>query len=277
MPLHLVSTPIGNLADITLRALETLREADVVYAEDTRRTGRLLRHHGIDAPLRSLHEHNERGRTDEILARLEAGESLVLVSDAGTPLVADPGYPVVAAAASGGFPVVPVPGASAVITALTASGLPTDRFTFLGFVPRKAGARTEVLERVACASETVVLYEAPGRLLRLLRELQEHIEPERPIVVARELTKLHEEFVRGTVSDALERFAHEDPRGEITLVIGPAPTEATPASPEAIRTFVERCLERGERRKEIVAQLVDEFGLARNDAYRRAHDPQFDA
>src|SRR5688572_11761553 len=198
--LYLVATPIGNLEDISRRAARVLGEVTRVLAEDTRRTAVLLDHLGVRAPLVSLHEHNEAERTEEALGWLAAGDDLALVSDAGTPLVSDPGARLVRAAAGGGHAVVPLPGASAVLAALVASGLSSDRFAFLGFPPRKGVERARLLDRVAGAEETVVLFESPERLGTLLADLAEACGPERGVAVARELTKLHEQFVRGTLA-----------------------------------------------------------------------------
>ncbi|RIL00042.1 MAG: 16S rRNA (cytidine(1402)-2'-O)-methyltransferase, partial [Proteobacteria bacterium] len=212
--LYLVATPIGNLEDVTLRALRVLREADVVLAEDTRRTRVLLDRHAIAARPRSLHEHNEASRTAELLDALAAGKSVALVSDAGTPLVSDPGERLAAAAIAAGHAVVPVPGASAVLAALVASGLPAALFTFLGFLPRKAGERDRLLAGLRERRETLVLFESPRRVGATLRALAAALGGERRASVARELTKLHEEHVRGPLAELAERFA-EGARGEV--------------------------------------------------------------
>lgn len=273
MALYVVSTPIGNLGDITLRALETLRTADMTYAEDTRRTRRLFDHFDIEGPLRSLHEHNEGDRVQEVLGRLEAGESVALVSDAGTPLFSDPGHTVTRAAIAGGFDVVPIPGPSAVGAALVASGLPTDAFTFLGFVPRKGKARERVLNRVARSSETTVLFEAPGRVKALLEGLVERCGADRAIAVARELTKLHETVFRGSAIEALGYFDSNPPRGEVTVVVGPDPNPADDVpSTEELSRFAEEEIKRGSSRSTAVAALRERFGIRRNEAYRIVHD-----
>jgi 16S rRNA (cytidine1402-2'-O)-methyltransferase len=216
--LHLVATPIGNLEDVTLRALRVLREADLVLAEDTRRTRVLLDRHGIAARPRSLHAHNEAARTAEVLAALAAGRDVALVSDAGTPLVSDPGERLVAAVLAAGHGVVPVPGPSAVLAALTASGLPTARFAFLGFLPRRPGRRAARLASWRGRPETLVLFESPHRTASTLRALAETLGGGRRACVARELTKIHEELVRGTLAELAERFAG-GARGEVTLVV----------------------------------------------------------
>ena len=219
--LYLIATPIGNLEDITLRALRILREeVTTIACEDTRQTQKLLAHYEIRKHLVSYHEHNEASRTTELIELLERGESLALVSDAGTPLVSDPGYRIVTAAIDRGIPVVPIPGASAVLASLAASGLPTDEFRFVGFVPAKSGARRKFLEAMSDERATVVAYESPHRVLDTLAEMA-GIFGNRPIVVARELTKLHEEFLRGTAAEIQAEFLKRaSVKGEITIVIG---------------------------------------------------------
>jgi 16S rRNA (cytidine1402-2'-O)-methyltransferase len=213
LPLVVVPTPIGNLEDITLRALRYLREADLVACEDTRRTGRLLAHHGIKKPLAAYHEHNEDRLAPELAERARE-EKIALVSDAGTPLVSDPGYRLLRACIEAGVPVEVLPGPSAAMTALVASGLPADIFVFLGFVPRKGRERKELLRRVSREASTFVIYESPHRLTKTLAELP----PGAPVAVCRELTKLHEEVFRGTAAEAKEHFG-DGTRGEIVLVV----------------------------------------------------------
>lgn len=217
--LFLVATPIGNLEDVSARALRTLREVDLVAAEDTRHTRRLLDHFGIDVPMVSLHEHNERSRTPALLKRLEAGESVAVVTDAGSPGIADPGFPVVRAAVEAGVRVESIPGASAVIAALQVSGLPTDAFTFVGFLPVKPGARRRRLEEWSDRRETLVAFESPHRIERTLADL-EAVWADRPIALARELTKLHEQVLRGTAREVREALRDEWKRGEMVLVLG---------------------------------------------------------
>ena len=272
MPLYVVSTPIGNLGDITLRALETLRSVDVTYAEDTRRTRRLFTHFEISGALRSLHEHNERERADEVIRRLGGGDSVALVSDAGTPLVSDPGYHLVRAVIDAGHDVVPIPGASAVGAALVVSGQPTDTYTYLGFVPRKGKGRRSVLKRVADSSETVVLFESPGRLVSLLQDLQEVLATDRGIAVARELTKLHETVFRGTAAQATQFFSENTPRGEVTVVVGPYTARGTDSpTPEDLSFFAREHINAGNSRSDAVQALREEFGLRKNEAYRVVH------
>ena len=219
--LYVVATPIGNLEDVSERALRTLREVDLVAAEDTRRTSQLLRRHGIDKPLTSYHDAAERRRAPELVARLAAGESIALVSDAGTPLLSDPGYRLVRGALDAGVPVVPIPGASAVAALLSVCGLATDRFVFEGFLPQKAGKRRRRLEALRAEPRTIVLYEAPHHVERTLGEVEE-ILGDREAAVGRELTKVFEEILRGRISDLRRRIAEKGPRGEYTLAIAGA-------------------------------------------------------
>jgi len=225
--LYLVATPIGNLEDITLRALRVLREeVSAIACEDTRQTQKLLEHFEIRKPLLSYHEHNEMARSEQIIETLERGESIALVSDAGTPLISDPGYRVVTAAISRGLAVIPVPGVSAALAALAASGLPTNEFRFIGFLPAKSFARRNLLEKIADEPATVIAYETPHRILECLRDMAELLGT-RPIVLARELTKLHEEFLRGTASSIHQMLETRSAiKGEITLVIGRSETKA---------------------------------------------------
>ena len=218
--LYLVATPIGNLEDITLRALRTLKECDVVAAEDTRRTGQLLRHFGISRPLLSCFQFNEAKRSEQILERLRRGEKIALVTDAGSPGISDPGERVVRAAIAAGFRVEPVPGPSALVAALTASGLPTGEFHFIGFLPHKSGQRRRILERLQPLAGTLVLYESPYRIEKLLLELQD-LFAARQVVLARELTKKFEQFLRGTPAELLERLRQRSLKGEFVVILGP--------------------------------------------------------
>ena len=271
--LYLVSTPIGNLGDLSPRAAETLRTVSRILAEDTRRTRVLADHVGAEAPLVSLHQHNERARLDTVLRWLEAGEDLALVSDAGTPLVSDPGSRVVVGVAEAGHDVVPIPGPSAVLAALAGSGLPSERFTFLGFPARKGKERAADLERVAAAADVTVLFESPNRLVSLLDDLAAKCGAERSVAVARELTKLHEEFVRGTLAEVAAYYRERPPRGEVTLVVGPA---VETDDPEAIRAraagLARELLEGGMKPSAAAREVARQLGLARNEAYRIVHD-----
>ncbi len=265
--LYVVATPIGNLEDVTVRALRVLREASVVLAEDTRRTRVLLDHHAIPARPRSLHAHNERSRVEEVLAALDEGDAVALVSDAGTPLVSDPGERLVEAVAAAGHTVVPVPGPSAVLAGLVASGLETTPFLFEGFLPRKAGERAARLAALRDRPETLVLFEAPGRVARTLAELHETF-GDRPACLARELTKLHEEAVRGRLGELAERFA-EGTRGEVTLVVAGA--EPAPAlAGRALRREVRAAVRRGDSPKEVAAALAMRAALPKREIYAMA-------
>ena len=219
--LYIVGTPIGNLEDITLRALKTLAEVDLIAAEDTRRTRKLLsRREIVGKRLESYHDHNKEARTPGLLRRLEQGESVALVTDAGTPGLSDPGYYLVKRAIEAGIDVVPIPGPSALTAALSSSGLPTDRFAFEGFLPVKSGRRQRRLEELSRETRTVVLFESPHRIAKLLSELEERMAG-RQVVIARELTKIHEEFLRGTVREVIERIGGKKARGEYVVLIAP--------------------------------------------------------
>lgn len=268
--LYVVATPIGNLKDVTFRALSVLAAADAVLAEDTRVTKRLLAHYGITTPLLTYNEHSNEAVRERMLHRLQQGQALALVSDAGTPLVSDPGYRLVEAAIGEGLPVTPIPGPSAVLTALVVSGLPTDRFFFEGFLPPKSAARRTRLSEIAAIPGTLMLFEAPHRLPEMLADAAE-ILGERPAVVARELTKLYETVRRGSLSELAAQFAEEGPpKGEIVVLIGPGAEE--PAGPE-------RDLELDEKLraalsvhsiKDAAALISAETGLAKREVYNRA-------
>ena len=272
--LFIVSTPIGNLGDLSPRAAETLRAADRILAEDTRRTRVLADHASARAPLVSLHAHNEAERTERVLAWLDAGETLALVSDAGTPLVSDPGGRLVRAVAARGYAVVPIPGPSAALAALVGSGFGADRFTFLGFPERKGGARTALLERVAEAEEPVVLFESPQRLERLLDDLAHACGAERRVAVARELTKVHEEFVRGTLSEVAAYYRQHPPRGEVSVVVGPAdrPAGSEEGAQDEARRVARTLLDEGMKPSAAAREVARRLAIGRNAAYRIVHD-----
>lgn len=266
--LYVVATPIGNRDDITLRALKILASVDRVAAEDTRHTGKLLAMHGISARLVSFEEHNESRRTPELLGRLHAGEAIALVSDAGTPSVSDPGYRLVTAAVADGVPVVPIPGVSAAMAAISVSGLPTDAFVFLGFPPRKKGARGRLLESLAREPRTLVFYESPRRILPLVREA-EALLGDRPAVLGREMTKHHEEFLRGPLSTiASELAGRETVRGECTLLVAGAQRADLAPEPADLAAEVRRCLAQArERPSDLARTLAARHGLPRKAVY----------
>ncbi len=271
---QVVATPIGNLEDITLRALRVLAEADRIYAEDTRRTRVLLEHHGIATRAVSLHSHNEEGRIGEALERLARGEKLAIVSDAGTPLISDPGAHLVAAAAQAGFRVEPIPGPSAVLAALSVSGLRAHPFTFVGFLPRRGGGRRRLLVSHRDRPEALVVFESPNRVADTLKDLIEVFGRERKACVARELTKLHEEVVRGTLGDLAARFA-EGARGEVTLIIEGGEGEEfslaqAPLDEVELGLRLEALVREGRRPREIAAMLAPVSALPRRELYARA-------
>jgi 16S rRNA (cytidine1402-2'-O)-methyltransferase len=267
--LYVVATPLGHLGDLTTRAAEVLRTVDLVAAEDTRRSRTLLHHIGATPRMVSVNAHSEASQSDPILAHLAAGRSVALVTDAGTPGVSDPGSRLVAAVRAAGFVVVPIPGASAVATALSASGFPADQYLFLGFPPRKGRERQAILTRAAVEPWTVVLYEAPPRLVALLRDLAAAGAAGRRAVVARELTKVHEELRGGTLEELADWYELHPPKGEITVVVAGAPDSAgQPADPEALQAEAAALLAEGLSRKDVVRRLTETSGLGRNEVYR---------
>lgn len=271
--LYVVSTPIGNLGDLSPRAIDTLRGVSRILAEDTRRTRVLAQKAGATAPLVSLHAHNERERTERIVSWLAEGEDLALVSDAGTPLVSDPGGRVVSAVLEAGHRVVPIPGPSAVLAALVASGLPTERFTFFGFPERKGSGRNRLLERIAGAEETVVLFESPNRLGSLLDDLVEACGPEREVAVTRELTKLHEEVMRGTLAEMVGYYREHPPKGEVTVVVGPASERRDRQDvEEAVVSLAFELLRQGTKPSEAAREVAARLDVKRNEAYRIVHE-----
>lgn len=265
--LYLVSTPIGNLGDMTYRGVEVLKEVDVILAEDTRHSRVLLDHFGIEpATLKSYHEHNEATRTEEIRKLLAAEGSVALVSDSGTPLISDPGLRLVRAALDVGARAVPVPGSSAILAAVVACGLETQPFTFFGFVPRGGRERSDLMAELAATRHTAVLFESPQRLVRTLVALSEGLGGERHVVVARELTKIHEEFLRGTLDEVAAHYSERAPRGEVVICLAAAPP-AEGAGEEEVRAAARALARDGASSKEIVRELRDRFGLERNRAY----------
>jgi 16S rRNA (cytidine1402-2'-O)-methyltransferase len=267
--LYVVATPLGHLEDLSVRAREVLRTVPIVAAEDTRHTRRLLTHLGAKARLISYHAHSPSKRSDQIVAALETGSDVALVSDAGTPGVSDPGAELVRAVRSAGLPIVPIPGASAVLAALSASGVSADRFVFLGFLPRKGTERRRLLERAATEEWAVVIFEAAPRLAPLLRELAELTKPGRRAVVGRELTKMHEEFREGSLEDLADYYVKETPRGEITMVLEGAGRPQKPTlDPQWLQAEAAALLADGLSRRSVIDRLTESTGFARNEIYR---------
>ena len=269
--LYVVGTPIGNLEDITLRALRVLRTADRIACEDTRQTQKLLNHYDIHTATVSYHEHNEMTRAPELIVHLEDGESIALVTDAGMPGISDPGYRLISLAVRHGIRVIPVPGASAFLSALVASGLPGETFKFHGFLPAKSGQRRKLLEETRELPRTQIFYEAPHRIMETLKDIVEVIGATRHIVVAREVTKIHEEFLRGRAEDVL-RTAEErgELKGEITLLIGKAEDgEKAAATKESVSQMVRRMMEQESlEEKDALKRVAKELGIGKSEAYR---------
>jgi 16S rRNA (cytidine1402-2'-O)-methyltransferase len=270
--LYVVGTPIGNLEDITLRALRIMREVNVIACEDTRQTQKLLNHYEISTPTISYHDHNEMTRAPELIVRMEEGESVALVTDAGMPGISDPGYRLIALAIRHHIPVVPIPGASAFLSALVASGLPGETFRFGGFLPSKAGQRRKALEAIRESPRTQIFYEAPHRILETLKDLVDVLGPSRHIVIAREVTKLHEEFMRGTAAHVLaEAESRGEIKGEITLLIAHAePGEApAPVNKSNIREKLATLMQsEALDEKTALKRIAKEMGVSKSEAYR---------
>jgi len=265
--LYVVATPIGNLEDITYRAVRILGEVDLVAAEDTRHSRKLFAHFGIKKPLVSYHDHNEQQRQKELIERLQAGKDIALISDAGTPCIADPGYRLIASCHAAGIAVVPIPGPSALITALSAAGVSTERFAFEGYLPQKAKARADLLRKLNGEQRTLVFYETPHRLAATLADLVEIMGAEQPLVVARELTKMYEEFFRGTAAEAVTRFTQEPARGELVLVIPPS----TQGPQMNVRDALRKLLNESDlSRRDTVKLIAKEYGLPSSDVYRES-------
>ena len=272
--LYLVATPIGNLEDITLRALRILKEVDQIACEDTRHTQKLLNHYNIQKPLVSYHEHNEMTRAPELVLAMEQGAQIALVSDAGMPLVSDPGYRLVTLSLRHHLPVVPIPGAAALLAALSASGLPNEEFLFAGFLPARSGERRRALERLRIEDRTIIFYEAPHRIEETLADARE-ILGDRPACLAREVTKLHEEFRRGALSELSASLSEKPARGEITLLIGAVPPEERAAQRDTSQSLAERVDELIRQakldRKEALKLAAKERGLTKRAAYQELH------
>jgi 16S rRNA (cytidine1402-2'-O)-methyltransferase len=268
--LYIVATPIGNLEDMTFRAVRILQAVDMIAAEDTRHTGRLLQHFQVKTPQISYHEHNSNSRIPELLEHLQYGKTMALVSDAGMPGISDPGYELIKACIDEGITVVPIPGASAVITALSAAGLPTDRFIFDGFLPAKSQQRQKYLESLQGESRTLVFYESPHRLRDTLADLGTVLGSDRSIVIARELTKLYEEFWRGTIEDAIAHYQEKEPQGEYTLLVaGTSPSQPQLTETE-LKTELLEIMEQGISRSQASRQLAKDTGLSRRYLYQLA-------
>src|SRR3982074_2829080 len=268
--LSLVATPIGNLEDITLRAIRTLKEAGLIACKDTRHTQKLLHHYGIRKEMVSHHDHNELTRSPELVIDLEQGAKIALVSDAGTPGISDPGHRLVTLCLRHHIPVVPIPGPSALVAALAASGLPTEEFMFIGFLPPRAGARRKALDALKAESRTLIFYEAPHRVGETLADATEILGP-RPAVIAREVTKIHEEFLRGPLAELLESARKRAPRGEITLLIGPGDPQAQKVELSvSLKQRVDQLeVEVGIDRKAALKQAARERGLGKREAYKQ--------
>ncbi|WP_206811352.1 16S rRNA (cytidine(1402)-2'-O)-methyltransferase [Paradesulfitobacterium ferrireducens] len=265
--LYVCATPIGNLKDITLRVLETLREADVIAAEDTRHSGMLLKHYGIDTPLTSYHEHNEKGKARELVDRLKEGQSVALISDAGMPGISDPGYEVIRLCREQGVKVDVLPGPNAALTALVLSGMPASNFLFYGFLPAQAGPRRRALEDLAELSFTLIFYEAPHRLLAALTEM-EKIMGTREARVVRELTKLHQSVHAGTLPELIAEFEQNPPRGECCIILAPYVAAAPTGGPEIWRREVEEAVAAGFTRQEGMKSVAKRYGVSKREVYR---------
>ncbi|MBD2197779.1 MULTISPECIES: 16S rRNA (cytidine(1402)-2'-O)-methyltransferase [Calothrix] len=268
--LYVVGTPIGNLEDITFRAVRILQNVDLIAAEDTRHTGKLLQHFQIQTGQISYHEHNRSSRIPELLEHLTNGKAIALVSDAGMPGISDPGYELVKACVEAGITVVPIPGASAAIAALSASGLPTDRFVFEGFLAAKTQQRREYLESLQTESRTLIFYESPHRLRDTLQDLGESLGSDRQIVLARELTKFYEEFWRGTIAEAISHYSQREPQGEYTLVVAGMPASQPQLTEAELKAELEQIMRQGISRSQASRQLAKFTSLPRRQIYQLA-------
>jgi 16S rRNA (cytidine1402-2'-O)-methyltransferase len=275
--LYLVGTPIGNLGDMTMRGLQVLRDVDTIAAEDTRHTGKLLHHFEIKTPQISYHQHNEQQRIPELIGQLESGKSIALVTDAGMPGISDPGYLIVAACVAAGIRVIPIPGVTAVVTAVSASGLPSDRFVFEGFLPVKGQERRDRLESVSGEARTLVYYESPHRLRQTLTDFAATFGAERQLVIGRELTKLHEEFWRGNISAAIEHYTHTEPQGEYAIVIAGAPVSHPTLSDEAIERALIELMLNDTSRSQASRIVAEQISQSRRYVYQLALAIDLDA
>ncbi|MEK0178545.1 MAG: 16S rRNA (cytidine(1402)-2'-O)-methyltransferase [Oscillatoriales cyanobacterium] len=268
--LYIVGTPIGNLEDMTFRAIKILQAADFIAAEDTRHTGKLLQHFQIKTPQISYHEHNRHQRLPELIDKLLLGKDIALVTDAGMPGISDPGSELVKACADANINIIPIPGACACIVGISASGLPTDRFVFEGFLPAKGQERQQSLEALQIESRTIILYESPHRLRQTLQDLANVLGSDRQIVLARELTKMHEEFWRGSVESAIELYTNNEPKGEFTLIIGGTQTATPVFSEDAIKAELQTLISEGISRSQASRQLAQQTSLPRRQIYQLA-------
>jgi 16S rRNA (cytidine1402-2'-O)-methyltransferase len=270
MPLYIVATPIGNLEDMTFRAVRILQTVDAIAAEDTRHTGKLLHHFQITTPQISYHDHNRLSRLPDLLDRLQQGKAIALVTDAGMPGISDPGYELVKACVDAGISVIPIPGATAVTTALSAAGLPTHRFVFEGFLPAKGQDRRDRLESIQTEPRTLVLYEAPHRIRQTLQDLSEVCGSERAVVLGRELTKMHEEFWRGTLEEAIAHYVTQEPQGEYTLVLAGHEALQPQLSESALKAELQHLIAQGLSRSQASRQLAKQTPLSRRQIYELA-------
>ncbi|AFZ28918.1 protein of unknown function UPF0011 [Gloeocapsa sp. PCC 7428] len=268
--LYVVGTPIGNLEDITFRAVRILQSVDLIAAEDTRHTGKLLQHFQIATPQLSYHEHNRHSRVPELVQKLSEGKAIALVTDAGMPGISDPGYELVKACIAANISIVPIPGASAVITALCAAGLPTDRFVFEGFLPAKGKERQQRQAALETESRTMIFYESPHRLRQTLQDFANCFGQDRQIVLARELTKLYEEFWRGSIADAIAHYNQREPQGEYTLVVAGVPPSKLHLTEAEIKAELQKIMAQGISRSQASRQLAKEISLSRSQIYQIA-------
>lgn len=268
--LYIVGTPIGNLEDMTFRAVRILQHVDLIAAEDTRHTGKLLQHFQIKTPQISYHEHNRTSRIPELVEKLHHGHAIALVSDAGMPGISDPGYELVTACIDAGITVVPIPGVTAAITALSASGQPTDKFVFEGFLPAKSNQRRQALTCLQSETRTLIFYESPHRLRAMLADLQLCLGGEREIVLARELTKMHEEFWRGTVEEAIDYYQQREPQGEYTVIVAGVTPQSVEISDIQIQTELIQLLENGLSRSQASREVAKRLSLSRRYVYNLA-------